>query len=190
MKTFMNEYILKGGEKLILRTPEIGDEQSLIDQMKIVDSETKYLAREEGEFSFTLDQEREFIENCLEDENRFFLVAEIDGRIVANCSVGLIMKNKRFRHRASMGLAVCKDCWNKGIGGKMMQECIKWCEEKGLEQLELEVVTENTRALSMYQNFGFEIFGTKKHALKYGDGTYADEYHMILFLQKNKVKPK
>lgn len=34
----------------------------------------------------------------------------------------------------------------------------------------------------MYESMGFEIYGTQKHALKYGDGSYADEYYMILFL--------
>jgi ribosomal protein S18 acetylase RimI-like enzyme len=63
-----------------------------------------------------------------------------------------------------------------------MRECIKWCKEKGVEQLELEVVTQNNRAVSMYQDLGFQIYGTKKHALKYSDETYADEYYMILFL--------
>lgn len=69
-----------------------------------------------------------------------------------------------------------------------MQECIKWCKEKDVEQLELGVVTQNNRAISMYENLGFEIYGTKKHALKYGDGTYADEYFMCLFL--NGIKPE
>lgn len=182
MKTFRSEYTLKDGEKLVIRTPELGDEQNLIDQMKLVDSETRFLAREEGEFSFTLEQEREFIKNCLEDENRLFLLAEISGKIIANCSVGLISKNMRYLHRATMGIAVCKAYWNKSIGRKLMQECINWCKEKGVEQLELEVVTQNVRAISMYESFGFKTFGTKKHALKYGDGTYADEYYMILFL--------
>lgn len=60
---------------------------------------------------------------------------------------------------------------------------MKWCKEKGVEQLELEVVTQNTRAISMYQNLGFDIYGTKKYALK-----YADEYFMCLFL--NNIKPE
>ena len=37
----------------------------------------------------------------------------------------------------------------------------------------------NDRALKMYQNFGFEIIGTKENALRYQDGTYADEYLML-----------
>jgi RimJ/RimL family protein N-acetyltransferase len=87
-----------------------------------------------------------------------------------------------------MGITVRKDYWNKGIGKNLMQECIKWCKEKGVEQLELEVVTQNNRAISMYQYLGFDIYGTKKHALKYADGSYADEYFMCLFL--NNIKPE
>ena len=71
----------------------------------------------------------------------------------------------------------------------MINECIKWCKEKGVEQLELEVVTQNSRAISMYKNLGFEVYGTKKHALKYSDGTYADEYYMILFLNSGLFLP-
>lgn len=184
---YRNEYELKNGQKLVVRNPELGDEQGLVNQMKIVDSETKFLAREPGEFNFTLEQEREFIKNSINDENHLFLIGETDGKIIANCSVGVISRNKRYLHRAAMGIAVCKDYWSKGIGKRMMQECIKWCDEKGVEQLELEVVTQNNRAVSMYENLGFQIYGTKKHALKYGDGTYGDEYYMILFL--NGINP-
>lgn len=181
-KGYKNEYLLKGGQQLIVRTPKLGDEQALIDHMKVVDGETTFLAREPGEFNFTLEQERQFIESCMKNDLMLFLVGEVDGEIVANCSVGISNNNRRYRHRATMGIAIKKDYWHKGIGKKLMDECIRWCKENGLEQLELEVVTQNDRAVSMYQQFGFEISGTKKHALKYGDGTYADEYFMVLFL--------
>jgi RimJ/RimL family protein N-acetyltransferase len=188
MEFYKNEYILKDGQKLVIRTSEEGDAQGLINHMQAVDCETKFLSREPGEFNFTLEQEIEFIRNSIVDENSRLLIGEIDGRIIANCSVGIVINNKRFLHRAAMGIAIRKDYWNRGIGKRMMQECIKWCKEKGVEQLELEVVTQNNSAISMYQNFGFEIYGTKKHALKYADGSYADEYFMILFL--NDIKPE
>ncbi|WP_019230144.1 GNAT family N-acetyltransferase [Sedimentibacter sp. B4] len=184
---YKKEYLLKDGQKLIVRIPEPGDAESLISQMQTVDSETKFLSREPDEFNLTVEQEREFIKNCTNDENVRFLIGELDGKIIANCSVGLIQNKRRYLHRAGMGIAVLKDYWNKGIGIIMMQECINWCKEKGVEQLELEVVTENNRAISMYKSLGFEIYGTKKHALKYDDGTYADEYIMTLFL--NNIKP-
>lgn len=181
-KLYRNEHLLNDGQQFIAREPEPGDAQGLIDQLQTVDNETKFLAREPGEFNFTLEQEREFIKSYMDNENSRLLIGEIDGNIIANCSVGVVMNNRRYLHRAAMGIAVRKDYWNRGIGKILMQECIDWCKGKGVEQLELEVVTQNKRAVSMYKNFGFQVYGTKKHALKYGDGTYADEYYMILFL--------
>lgn len=55
MKLYRNEYELKDGQKFIVRTPEIGDEEGLINLMQAVDGETKFLAREPGEFNFTLE---------------------------------------------------------------------------------------------------------------------------------------
>lgn len=184
MEDNIKEFSLKDNQKLIVRNPVEEDAQSLIELMKVMDCETKFLAREPGEFNLTVEQEKTFINNSLNNENSHFIIGEIEGRIVANCSVGIISKQKRFLHRAALGIAVSKDYWGKGIGNIMMKECIKWCSEKGVEQLELDVVTENKRALLMYENLGFEVYGTKKHALKYGDGTYADEYAMILFLNE------
>ena len=104
MQIYRNEYILKDGQKFIVRSPEEGDAQALINQMKTIDTETKFLAREPGEFNFALEQEIEFIRNSMSDENGRFLVGEIDGRIIANCSVGVVTNNKRFLHRAAMVL--------------------------------------------------------------------------------------
>ena len=164
MELYRNEHILKNGQKLIIRVPEVGDAEGLIDLIRTVDTETKFLAREPDEFNVTLEEE---------------------GKIIANCQVGLVNNKKRYLHRAYLAVVVRKDFWNQGIGGKMMQECIKWCQEKGVEQLELEVVTKNKHAISMYESFGFEIYAKKKHALKYNDGTYADEHCMCLFLTEH-----
>ncbi len=185
-KEHYNErYPLKDGKVLIIRTPVENDAEDLIQQMKTVDCETKFLAREPGEFSFTVEQEKSFIKNSLSNENMLFLISEVNGKIVGNCSVGRISSQKRFLHRASMGIALKKDFWHMGIGKRMMNACIKWCKQNDIEQLELDVVTHNFRALSMYLSLGFQVFGTKKHAMKYSDGTYGDEYHMILFLEDN-----
>ncbi|MBS7528487.1 GNAT family N-acetyltransferase [Fusibacter paucivorans] len=184
MSTFRKTFELRDGRTLTLRAPQLEDAQGLIDQMKCVDGETKFLAREAGEFQLTVEQEQDFIRRSLETDQRQFLIADVDGEIVGNCAVGLVSTTRRYRHKAAMGIAICKAYWHMGIGSKLMQNCIEWCRARGVEQLELEVVTENSSAIAMYEKFGFEIFGTKKHAMKYADGTYADEYYMILFLNE------
>ncbi|WP_430883245.1 GNAT family N-acetyltransferase [Fusibacter sp. JL216-2] len=169
-------------QELILRKPQVDDARKLIEYMKLVDSETKFLAREPGEFTLTVDQEIDFIKKAQDNKNMEFLVCEIEGEIAGNCSVGRISNNKRFSHRASMGLSVQKKYWGRGIGRKLMEACIDWCQNNGIEQLELEVVTSNERAKAMYEKLGFQLQGTKKHAMKYADGTYADEYQMVRFI--------
>lgn len=51
---YRKEYLLKDGQQLIMRTPDLEDAEALVDLMKTLDSETKFLAREPDEFSFTV----------------------------------------------------------------------------------------------------------------------------------------
>jgi len=182
MYNHWKEYNLKNNDKLLVRSPRVEDAQALINHMIEVDKETEFLAREAGEFNLTVDREKSFIENTLNNPNVFFFVAELNGEIVANCSVGFVMGFNKYKHRAAMGIAIRKAHWGKGIGQILMQECMSWCKTNNVEQLELDVVTGNKRAVALYEKMGFEVFGTKKHALKYSDGRYADEFYMIHFI--------
>jgi putative acetyltransferase len=46
-----------------------------------------------------------------------------------------------------------------------------------LHRLELQVYTDNERAINLYKKFGFEIEGTLRD-YAYGDGHYLDAYEM------------
>lgn len=173
------EYLLRNGGKVTIRKPNVEDAKAIINVMTIADTETLFLARNPGEFCTPVEREKQIIENVLADNDSEWFVAEYDNKVIGQCSVGLVRRNARYRHRAACAFVILKDYCNLGIGGKMMEECIKWCRKHGVTQLELDVVKNNERALKMYQNFGFEIIGTKEMALKYQDGTYADEYLMV-----------
>lgn len=173
-------YELKNGKSVLIRKPHADDAQRIIDIMKTADEETKFLARNPGELQVTVEQEKNMIESVLNDDfGRMWFVAEYDGEVVGHCSVGFVRNNERFLHRASVAFILLKRYWGLGIGGKMMQECIKWCEAHQIEQIELDVLKENERAIAMYHGFGFEVAGTMPNALKYADGTYGDEYIMV-----------
>lgn len=173
-------YKLKNGKDVLIRKPCLEDAEQIISVMKRADEETMFLARNPGEFKATIEQERNMIESVLHDRfGRTWFVPEYEGKIVGQCSVGLVRNNERYLHRANVAFVLLKAYWGLGIGGKMMQECIKWCENHNIEQIEIDVLKENKRAIEMYQDFGFEIVGTMPNALKYTDGTYGDEYIMI-----------
>lgn len=176
------EYRLRNGKSVIIRKPTIEDAISIINIISSADSETKFLARNPGEFEVTEEQEKEFICNILEDNDQDWFVAEYDGEVVGQCSVGLIRRTERCRHRAEVTFVILKDYCGLGIGGKLMQQCINWCKDKNLTQIELSVVEDNKPAITMYESFGFRVTGTIPKAMKYKDGTFADEIFMVLEL--------
>ena len=173
------EYQLRTGKKVIIRQPSVEDAETIINVITTADTETLFLARNPGEFSTPVEREKQIIEKVLADRDVEWFVAEYDHEVVGQCSVGLVRRSARYRHRAEVAFVILKDYCNLGIGGKMMQECIKWCQSKGVTQMELDVVTSNERALKMYKSFGFTIIGIRENALRYQDGTYADEYLMV-----------
>ena len=173
------EYVLRNGKNVIVRKPNEEDAEALINVMTTADTETLFLARNPGEFCTTVEREKQIIKNVLADNDAEWFVAEYENKVIGQCSVGLVRRTARYRHRAEVAFVILQDYCNLGIGGKMMEECIKWCKEHDVTQIELDVVKNNERALKMYQGFGFEIIGTKENALRYQDGTYADEYLMI-----------
>ena len=52
-----------------------------------------------------------------------------------------------------------KEHWGKGIGRALTEACIECARRAGYSQLELEVVSGNTPAISLYRSFGFTEYG-------------------------------
>lgn len=90
----------------------------------------------------------------------------------------------KLRHRATLvALYVKSEKRGMGIGKKLVLRVIEEANKfKGIEQLNLSVVTHNEVARQLYHSVGFEGFGIEKNALK-SDNTYYDEEHMVLFLK-------
>ena len=176
------DYKLKNGQTVIIRKPSVEDAEGIINLISTADSETKFLARNVGEFNVTVEQEKAFITNILNDDDAAWFVVENEGKIVGHCSVGLVSKYERYRHRAEVTFVVLKDFCGLGLGGRLMQQCIEWCKAKNVTQIELDVVSGNKRAIKMYEGFGFKVTGTIPKAMQYKDGSFADKLYMVLEL--------
>jgi RimJ/RimL family protein N-acetyltransferase len=68
-----------------------------------------------------------------------------------------------------------------GIGSKLIEEAITWSKHQGLYRLQLQVQTKNTRALRLYQRYGFKDEGIL-HRCAVVNGQYVDKYQMALLL--------
>jgi putative acetyltransferase len=85
----------------------------------------------------------------------------------------------------NIGMAVPSPWQGKGIGSALLAALIDLADNwLNVTRLELTVYTDNTRAISLYRKFGFEIEGTHRaYALR--AGAYVDAHAMA----RLKAKP-
>ncbi len=171
--------ILKNGRVCALRSAEPEDADRVIAYMKIMLSETPFLLRTPEEFDYSPEGEADVLRKRRDDPRALMILAEADGEIVGLSEVTPLSAKSRALHRAVLGISVRRDHWRLGIGSAMMERLISHAERAGYEQIELEAVSVNRRAIGLYIKYGFRVFGTRPHGLKYPDGRYADEYLMV-----------
>lgn len=169
-------------KQFIVRKISPKDAGGMVELMKQVDNETRFLAREPGEFNTNALQEKRIIKGVLKRNSEEWFVAICGDKLVGQASIGLKSGRLRYKHRAGVALCILKDFWGLGIGSALMEKCIEWAQSNNIEQIELEVISTNDRGQALYKKYDFEETGTIPRALKYQDGTYADEITMVKYL--------
>jgi len=87
---------------------------------------------------------------------------------------------ERLRHRAELGpFFVAARFQGRGAAGVLMSGVIEEARAAGVEQLELFVDTENTRAIRFYQRFGFQQAARFIDSVRI-DGHSHNDYFMTL----------
>ncbi|WP_201294671.1 GNAT family N-acetyltransferase [Colwellia sp. 20A7] len=119
----------------------------------------------------------DIVENLFNSPDNYTLVVESQSRVVGHITI--FLKNKiREKHGASIAIAVHPDSHGKGIGKMLMLEAINQADNwLNLVRLELEVHVDNLAAISLYEQVGFEIEGTKKLSA-FKSGKYLDVHMM------------
>jgi len=180
MAIFYSEYKLSG-QHIVIRSAEPEDAKACVALIHQMDGESVFLSREPGEFELSEEQESEYLAAQKEAEDRRYLLAEKDGRVIA-ISGAWFGKRQRFCHAGEIGIAVAKACWSMGIGRALMEEQIKWFRENGVTKVNLQVDTQNYRAISLYLNLGFVVEGRCARERRLPDGSYREAYWMGLLL--------
>jgi putative acetyltransferase len=111
-------------------------------------------------------------------EGLFSLVGCVDDEVVG--SLGLETSPTRWRmgHVGSIGMAVRDDWQGKGVGTALMEAALDLADNwLNLTRIELRVYVDNSAAVALYKNFGFEIEGTHRR-LAFRNGEYGDAYSM------------
>lgn len=111
----------------------------------------------------------------------YMITAEADTengpKVVGNAFLVVALK-PRLRHSAFIGLTVHTAYQKMGIGRAMMEHLLDIADNwLMLKRVELEVLSDNERAVKLYESLGFETEGRKKYSLIY-KGALRDTYVM------------
>ena len=106
------------------------------------------------------DQSVEFLEKTISNEDSDILVYENDGTVV-----GFILLQAKERpdfdfmlpgkYCYIMDVIVTEAHRNKGFGTALMNSAKDWAKEKNCSFINLDVLTTNTNAISLYEKLGF-----------------------------------
>lgn len=104
------------------------------------------------------------------------LVAVIGGKVIG--MIALERFPNRRSHVGSLGMAVHDAYAGRGAGAAMMAAVIDVADNwLNLKRLELSVYADNSRAIGLYERFGFEREGFHP-AYSWRNGAYADSISM------------
>ena len=174
--------LLTGGVELLVRNAVASDARALRDVMQCTHAQTDYLLSYPDEQSIDDEQEARSLVETERSDNEVELVAVLDGRIVGSAGVTAVGGRRKVVHRARFGISVLKDYWGLGIGRVLMEASIDCARRVGYTQLELEVVADNERALSLYRRSGFEEYGCNPRGYRSAASGYQELVHMRLEL--------
>ncbi|MBG5895682.1 GNAT family N-acetyltransferase [Providencia stuartii] len=111
-------------------------------------------------------------------------VATLDNTVVGILTLHQPSQQRR-KHAASFGITVSQMHQGKGIGSKLMQVMVDYCDNwLNIRRIELEVYATNDNGLGLYKKFGFEQEGVMRD-YAFRDGQYVDAI-MMSRINKNR----
>lgn len=142
------------------------------------------VARERRYIGFTegppAEVSRQFIRHVTDGGGVHRVAVDASGTVVGWCDIERYGR-EGFTHGGRLGIGMLPDVRGRGLGRRLMTDAIEAAWRQGMERIELEVFSSNTRAIALYESLGFAREGLKRHARKL-DGAYEDDLLMALLL--------
>ena len=155
------------------------DAAALLAYLKIVGGETENLSF--GSEGVPLDTEAEAasLQAQADSTDNVQYLAKAGDEIIGTAS--LRRMHKRMSHRGEFGISLKKAWWGRGVASALTEKILAFARENGFEQLNLEVRSDNVRAIGLYKKFGFRKLCDFPAFFKI-DGQYIDFDLMNLYL--------
>ena len=129
------------------------DAAALLDYLKIIGGETDNLSFGPEGVPLSVDAEQDYLRAQCDSVNNVQYLAKVDGEIIGTASLN--RKPGRMRHRGEFGISLKKAWWGCGAASALMEAILVFARENSFEQLNLEVRSDNARAIRLYEKYGF-----------------------------------
>lgn len=157
--TYSKIVTLRNGAFCQIRNGVREDGKALLEIFLKTHEETDFLLTYPEENSKTAEEEGNFIQTLTDSDNAIEFMAVVDGKIVGSAGFEPVGTKYKVKHRAELGISVLKEYWGLGIGTALLEACIKCVREADYSQIELDVVADNEKAISLYRKAGFVEYG-------------------------------
>ncbi|MCI7812373.1 MAG: GNAT family N-acetyltransferase [Lachnospiraceae bacterium] len=151
--------VLKDGEECVLKNAGASDAEAVYESFNLTHGETENLLSYPDENSFDVDQERQFLIEQEKSEYAVEICAFVAGQLAGTAGIEPVGRKEKVKHRAEFGISIEKAYWGRGIGRALTQACMECAEKAGYLQIELDVVSTNMAAISLYKSIGFVEYG-------------------------------
>ena len=180
------QFTARTGDPLVIRCAQPHDAANLLAYIRSVAEETEFFVVQPDEFP-TTEQERQWIQEHVNDPGKLALVAEVAGEIIGSLS----FENGPFRrmsHTGTFGVSVSRDWRGKGIGTAMLETLLGWAQANpSIEKIGLSVFSSNSDAIRLYRRLGFVEEGRRANQIKLRPRQYVDEVLMGRFVKRGEM---
>lgn len=129
------------------------DAAELLAYLKIVGGETQNLSFGAEGVPLDVEAEGAYLAMQAESRDNIQLFAKVNGEIIGTASLN--RKRGRMYHRAEFGISLKKAWWGCGAATVLAHGVLDFAREAGIEQVNLEVRSDNKRAIALYEKLGF-----------------------------------
>ena len=175
---------LKDGRDCVLRNCTAADAEGVLRNFLATHAQTDFLTSQPEEITMTLEQEADYLRKRAESPDEIEILAEVDGQVVGTAGIDRVRRYENVKHRCAFGISIDRDFWGLGIGRALTEACIECARSVGYLQMELEVVSENRRAVALYRSAGFAEYGRNPRAFRSPRSGWQENILMRLELDK------
>ena len=171
---YCRTHLLKDGRECCIRSGTKADGERALANFRLAHEQTDFLLSYPEELVLTPAEEGELLERAAESENTAELLAEVECAIAGLAGVHPVGEKEKLRHRAELGISLDSSFWGLGIGRALLDACIECAERGRYTQLELGVVSDNSRAIELYRKAGFTEYGRNPKGFLMRTGEYQE----------------